>query len=171
MFVFLFRAFDGTIQTTPDSALNYNPVPQTPRLTESAIPISSVVGAFSPSEESATQCCYIMGRRFRCLASPSKLVSYALYLSLSQSLQPLSQLLWSSKCSQRMQGRRRRWRCRAWHLAKLPVNGRNYAPDLNYVYLQGVFRDSLESFKCLWAGLGVEKSVAGRFSRAHSVSN
>jgi len=50
MFVFLFRAFDGTIQTTPDSALNYNPVPQTPRLTESAIPISSVVGASRPQK-------------------------------------------------------------------------------------------------------------------------
>lgn len=40
--------FDSTIQTTPDSAPDHVPVPKTPHLAESAIPISSIVGAFRP---------------------------------------------------------------------------------------------------------------------------
>ena len=40
--------FDSTIETTPDPVSNHVPVPQTPRLAESAIPISSIVGAFRP---------------------------------------------------------------------------------------------------------------------------
>jgi len=40
--------FDSTIRTTPNLTLDHIPVPKTPRLAESAIPISSIVGAFRP---------------------------------------------------------------------------------------------------------------------------
>lgn len=64
--------FDSTIQMTPNLMPEHIPVPKTPRLAESAIPISSICRRVSSSEKSTTGCCHSICRRFRRLASATE---------------------------------------------------------------------------------------------------
>ena len=57
------RAFDSTIQMTPDLVLEDKPDPEMPRLTESAIAISG--------ESTTSQCRHFNARQFCCLAFAS----------------------------------------------------------------------------------------------------